>query len=148
MAKKMSENVRDLAEAAGEFHQDASEAHSACHDSLGESDGKHIHKFHAEMAKAHAVMAEQCNKIFHDCAKAAIAGVDESEGRIVKRGVTLPATEEEREEYFRKIHEIPGVAPQGVIPDNLRLVQRTGGAPHPPTGAEAEQVSEIFGDSI
>ena len=69
MAKSMKEILGDHFECQGEFHRAMSDAHTEAHDALGDGDGKHLHKFHADAAKHHAEAAVKCEKACEECQK-------------------------------------------------------------------------------
>jgi hypothetical protein len=74
MAKSMKEIIGDHFKCQGEFHRAMSDSHSECHDALGDGDGKHLHKFHADAAKHHAEAAVRCEKACEACEKSDAAG--------------------------------------------------------------------------
>jgi hypothetical protein len=74
MAKSMKEIVGDHLKCQGEFHRAMSDSHTECHDALGDGDGKHLHKFHADASKHHAEAAVKCEKACEACEKAIDSG--------------------------------------------------------------------------
>src|SRR5580700_10146576 len=74
MAKSIKEILGDHLKCQGEFHRAMSDAHSEAHDALGDGDGKHLHKFHADAAKHHAEAAVKCEKACEACEKSDAAG--------------------------------------------------------------------------
>jgi hypothetical protein len=74
MAKSMKEVLGDHFKCQGEFHRAMSDSHTECHDALGDGDGKHLHKFHADAAKHHAEAAVKCEKACEVCEKASDSG--------------------------------------------------------------------------
>ena len=74
MAKSIKEMLGDHFKCQGEFHRAMSDSHSEAHDALGDGDGKHLHKFHADAAKHHAEAAVKCEKACEACEKSDAAG--------------------------------------------------------------------------
>jgi hypothetical protein len=74
MAKSMKEVLGDHFKCQGEFHRAMRDSHTECHDALGDGDGKHLLKFHADAAKHHAEAAVKCEKACSECEKAETLG--------------------------------------------------------------------------